>query len=107
MHWTARGVVLVGSLRRLTLVLRTPLQPVAHADALDDQHTVLDFHVALSLGRQPALARVDPARFQRATQGAGQSAGRGGHYVIERGGVRFECLRLSAVMLGDRVMDAE
>src|SRR5207237_2581871 len=56
---------------------------------------------------EPAVAGVDLARFQCATQGAGQSTGRGGHHVVQRGGVVRELPRGRAVVLADLVVGPE
>jgi len=83
----AAGVKAVRALGGLSLVLRAAGQLISNANAFDHQHLVLDFHVAFSLAHEPAVAGVDPARLQRATQGAGQSTGSGCHDIIERRGV--------------------
>ena len=77
----------VGTLGGFSLVLGAVGQPISNTNALDHQHLVLDLHVAFSITDEPAASGVDPARLQRATQGAGQSTRRGCHDVIERGGV--------------------
>lgn len=79
--------MVVGSFGGFALLLGTPDQPVAHANTLQHQHSVFKLHVPLSLTAQLAFRGVDPARLQRATEGAGESTGCGGHQIIERGGV--------------------
>ncbi len=95
------------ALCRVALFRRAAFQRVADANPLDDEHAILDLDVALGIRRQVALPRFDPARLQRATQGAGQSTGRGGDDVVERGRVRFERARRCAVMFRHLVVDAE
>ena len=38
-------------------------------DPPDDQHAVLSFNLTANLSRQPAVARIDLARFQRTSKG--------------------------------------
>jgi len=97
----------MGSLRGLSLVLRATRQRVADADPLDDEHLVLEVDLAFGLGRQPSPARVDPARLQRATQGAGESTGSGGDDIVERRGVIGILAGRRAVVLTDLVVGAE
>ena len=79
----ARGVERMGALGRLALVGGAARQLVPDPDALDDEHLVFDHDVAFSLRTQPALASVDPARFQRASQRAGESTGGGRYHIVE------------------------
>jgi len=53
------------------------------------QHTLVSFNLAADGGGEPAVARVNFARFQRASESAQHSAGRGGNDVIDRCRVRF------------------
>lgn len=50
---------------------------------------------------------VDAARLQRASKGAGQSAGRRGNDIVERRGVRWILAQIGAVVLGYLVVDAK
>jgi hypothetical protein len=77
------------------------------ADLLDHKDFVLDVDFALGLGGQPALARVDPARLQRAPEGAGESTRRGGDHVIEGRRVFRVLARRGAVVLAHRAVGAE
>ena len=92
---------------RLTLVLRTAAQCVVDADPLDDEHLVHEVDLALGLGGQPALARVDPARLQRAAQGPGQSTRSRRDDVVERRRVLGVLAGGGAVMLAHRAVRAE
>jgi hypothetical protein len=78
-------VVTVRALCRLALVWRTSRERVPDPDPLDHQHFVLDDDVAFRLARQAAISGFDPARLQRAPEGAGQSTSRRGDDVVERG----------------------
>jgi hypothetical protein len=91
----------------LALVVRHAAQRVVNFDALDDQDLVLDIDLAFGLGGQFAAARVDPARLQRATQGAGESTSRGGDYVVESGCVVGVLARRGAVELADLAVGSE
>jgi hypothetical protein len=91
----------------LSLVVGTAGQRVANANPLDDEDLVLDVDLALGLRRQPPLARVDPARLQRATQGAGESTGGCGDDVVEGRGVVGILTRRGAVVLADLVVRTE
>jgi hypothetical protein len=67
----------VGPSRRVALVVGQS-QVVGNMDAFHHQDSPLQFHLANRFRGQPALAGGDPARLQRATQGASQSTGCGG-----------------------------
>ncbi len=97
----------VGALGSLSLVFGAAGQLISNADAFDHQRLVLDLHVAFSLAHEPAFAGVDPARLQRATQGAGQSTSRGRHNVIERGGVVREEPGRGAVVVANLVVGSK
>jgi hypothetical protein len=97
----------VGAFRCFTLVLRAAAKRVADSDAFDHEHFVLEVDLAFSLGRESPLARVDPARLQRATEGADESTGGRGDYVIEGGGVVGVLAGRRAVMLAHLVVGAE
>ena len=84
---------------RLVPVLRTAEQAIANQDPLDDQYLVLDEDFTFGLRRQLAVARVDPARFQRAAQCPRESTGRGGDHVVEGRGVIRVLTRGGAVVL--------
>ena len=76
-------------------------QPVAHLDALEHEHLVLDDHFAGGLDLVVLALDLDSTRLQRAREGAGQSAGRGGDDVVERRRVGRELGGIGAVVLGD------
>ena len=97
----------MGAFSSLALVGRTAREPVVDVDALDDEHLVLDDHGAFGLGAQLPLARVDPARLQRATQGAGESTCGRGDDVVEGRGVVGILPRLGAVVFAHLVVGPE
>ena len=78
---------------------------VDHVDALDDQYVLLELD--LSARHTSETLDGDLARFQRASEGTGQSAGRSGHDVIERRGVRLDLRRINLVVLSHSAMNAE
>ena len=76
-------------------------------DALDDEHPILDLDLADRLDLVALRIDFDLTRFQRAGEGAGQSAAGRGHDVVERGCVRRVRFRIDPIMLGDLRVDAE
>ncbi len=89
------------------LVSRYPFELVRDVDAFDDEHTIFCFDVANRVRNQIAAACVDLARLQRASQGAGQSTGRGRHDPINRGGIRRKVVHRDAIVLSDIGVDAK
>ena len=77
--------MLVSPARGIALVLRASLELVANPNPLDDQYPAVYLDLALGFRRQVPLGCFDLARFQRAAQCSGQSAGGGGDDVVERG----------------------
>ena len=73
------------------LHLRTPFirygQPVANHDALDHEHPVSVEDLAGRIHLVPVPLDFDLTRFQRACEGARQSAAGRGYDVVERGGM--------------------
>jgi len=100
-------MMLVGAPGGVLLIRRTARQPVSDSNALDDEHAVLDLHIAFGLGGEVALASVDLARLQRATQRAGESTCRRGDHVIERCRMRLELAGFRPVMLRHLVVHAK
>jgi hypothetical protein len=84
----------------LRALVRGHLDAVVDADPLEDQHAVLVLDLAAGLDVVRVLLNFDLTRFQRAGKGAGQSAGGCGDYVVERGRLGREHLRVRAVVLG-------
>src|SRR6266516_1171539 len=64
-------------------------KPEGDVNSPNHQHTLFTFNLAADTGYEPAVARVNFARFQRAAEGSQHSAGRGGNDVVDGGGVRF------------------
>jgi hypothetical protein len=93
------------------LHLLTPVlghgESVAHRDAPDHEHLVLEHDLADRLDLVALGIDLDVTRFQRAGEGAGQSAAGGSYDVVERGRVRRVLLGAHAVVLGNLGMDAE
>ena len=80
-------------------------QTIADVDPLDHEDPILFFDFSPHSGRESSVACRYPARLQRASEGTGQSATRGGHDVIERRSEFF--FRLDSVMFGDGAVHAE
>jgi hypothetical protein len=74
---------------------------------LDDEHAVLVVDLAARLARQSPLVRVDLTRYQRASEGPGQSAGRGCDEEVKRRCALDVAPARDPVVVGDLVMDAE
>ena len=70
-------------------------------NALDDQHLSLFSNFTDRLRSQLPLTCRYIARLQRAAQGAGQSTGRGGYHVVQRGSMGLVDILIDAVVLGD------
>jgi hypothetical protein len=90
----------------LALLSQQP-QMIRHVDAPHHKHAALDFDFADRLRREPALACWYLTRLQRAPEGAGQSARRGGDEVVEGCGVGRVHLGIDTVVLGHLGMDTE
>jgi hypothetical protein len=82
-------------------------ESVAHVDAFDQQHPVLGLDLAYSLNFVPLRIDVDLTRFQRAGEGAGQSAPGCRHHVVECGRVWRVILGAHAIVLGDLGVNPE
>jgi hypothetical protein len=80
---------------------------VGDVNALDDQHLSLFSNFTDRFASQPPLSCRNIARLQRAAQGAGQSTGRGGYHIIQRGSVGLVDILINAVVLGDFGVDAK
>jgi hypothetical protein len=95
------------SLDLLLVDIGSDAESVAKVDAFDHQDAVLELDFAGGLALESAFASRDVTRLQRASEGAGQSAGGGGDDVVERG----RTFRLTScrhtVVLGDGGVDAE
>jgi len=88
-------------------MLRLGLQFQPGVNAADHQDVILGFDFPHRLGNQPRIRGIDLTRFQRASKGAGESAGGGGHDVIEGRGVGVEDLLRHLVVLRHRAVHAE
>ena len=83
------------------------LQDEDDVDASQYQHTALHFDLSMRHARQVAFARRDPARLQRATQGAEQSSTGCRNQVVDGRRVRIRNVALDAVVARDRAMRAK
>ena len=77
-------------------------------DAPDHKYPVLSFDFPRHLGREPAVTRINSARFQRAPEGSHHSTGRCGNNIVD-----FRCMGLGQhrginfEVLGDGSMNTE
>jgi hypothetical protein len=76
-------------------------------DPLDHEYAIVRLDLAGRITDQSSFAGLDLTRLQRASEGAGQSAGRCSDYVIEGRRVLSLAAAFNAVMVGDLVVDAE
>ena len=95
------------TLRRVDLFLRRIFQAEDDVDAPKYEHAVLDFDFTICHRGQVTFAGDDPARLQRATQGAEQSPAGRGNDVIDRGRMRIGNVTLDAVVTRDWTVCAE
>lgn len=82
-------------------LLQIHFELIGYVDAADDQHLLFDLDLTDRFRGQIAFACRDTARLQRASEGAGQSTGCGGDYIVERGGVSGEAVYIVLVPLSD------
>jgi hypothetical protein len=82
-------------------------EAIAHDDAPDHEHLVLELDLTDRLDLIALRIDFDLTRFQRAGEGAGQSPAGRGYDVVERGGVRRVLLGGDAVVRGDLGVHAE
>ena len=80
-HWAVLGVHRMDPLYDL-LRLRRCFQVISNMDAPYHEHFPLCFDLASDLSYQTSVARIDLARLQRATEGAGQSTTGGCHDIV-------------------------
>ncbi len=82
-------------------------QMVGDVDAANDEDPVIQLDLPDGLGGQPPLASRDLARFQRASQRPGRSAGRRRDEVVEGGRVGLVDLGVHPIVLGYLGVDPE
>jgi hypothetical protein len=73
----------------------------------DNKYVVLCLDLSSNIRRQSFVAGVDPARFQRATEGSDQSAAGGRHHVIQRCSMRLCNLWANVIVFGDSSVHTE
>ena len=82
-------------------------QLVVDVNAANDEHMVFGLYLAHCIRAEPAFSGRNPARFQRAAKGTGQSASSGGDEVVERRGMRLMAAGLHVIVFGDLGVHAE
>jgi len=87
----------VGSLDHLPLPLGS-LQTIIHMNSANDQNALVTDDLSLSIAHQAAIGGVNLTRFQRAPEGASQSTGRGGHHIVDGGGVARETVGWNSIV---------
>ena len=96
----------VGAFRGGALFRPQP-QSIGDMDAADNQNVVVLLDFTDRCRRQESLSGCYLARFQRAAQGAGQSARGRGDEIVESGVARRMIFRIDAIVGGDRGVDAK
>ena len=94
-------------LRCFAFVLWAVPQRVCDPDLLDDEDLLLQVDLAFGLRGQTSLARVNPARLQRAAESARESTGGRSNDIVKRGGVLRVLAGRRAVVLAHGPMRAE
>jgi hypothetical protein len=104
---TVVGVEAVDALDGVTVDIRVDRELVSDVDPLDDERLALDLDLTGGVAPETTASGRDPARLQRAPEGAGEStAGRGDH-VVDGRGVGVVGVRGHAVVLGDGAVHPE
>ncbi len=82
------------------LLRRVKAKLVNDVDPANDEYPLIDLDFAAGLSDEPTFAGRNCARFQRATEGASQSTGRGGNHIVQR--CRMRCMfgRVGMIELG-------
>lgn len=97
----------MGAGGRLDLLRRHAFEREEDVDAAENEHAFFHLYFAVRDRCQVAAARRNPARLQRASKGAEQSAARSRDDVIQRRRMRIGNLALDAVVPRDRAVRAE
>jgi hypothetical protein len=71
---------------------------IVNANASEYEHPLVAFDVTLRIRAEPSRARLNPARLQRAPEGADQSTRRCGDDIVERRGVRVWHIAADAIV---------
>ena len=80
----------------------------ADMDPADHEYTLFRLHLSGDICRQPAITRIDLARFQRAAESSQHSAGRRRDDIIDGRRVRLrQGRRINVIVLRDGAVNAE
>jgi hypothetical protein len=93
-------VKLVHSFGQLASVFRCP-KSVFDADSLDHQNLVVHLDITLYFRAQITLCQFDATRFQRASEGTGESPSSCGDNIVQSGSVFWEPFGVHPIVLGD------
>ncbi len=80
---------------------------INNMNASDHQYAIFCLDLASDFGRQLFIAGVDLARFQRASEGAGESTTGRSNDKVQRGRVWLGNLRADSVVFGNRTVHAK
>jgi hypothetical protein len=80
---------------------------IGYVDSFNYQNIAVFLNFTACFRGEKSLTGRYLARFQRAAEGAGQSAGGRGDHIIKGGGLRFVDIRIHPVVLGNLGMHAE
>jgi len=100
------GVNAMNALNRF-LRFRRRREVINNMNAPDHQYSIFQLDLASDFGRQMFVARVYLARLQRASEGTNESTTGSRYHVVKRGRVWLNNLRVDAVVLCYRTMDAK
>ena len=70
-----------------------------HGNPLDDEHTFLCFDFTTHIRNEVIGFYLDPARCQRASKCAGQSATGGSNHIVDRRRMRFDLACVYTIVL--------
>ncbi len=80
---------------------------IEHVYPFYDQHIVFQLDLTSNIRGQSVVAGTNLTRFQRASEGAGQSTAGSSNDIVQGGRMWFADLRTHAIVLGDRPMNTE
>ena len=82
-------------------------QPEVHGNPLDDEYTLLFFDFTTHFRNEVIGFHLDPARYQRASKCAGQSAAGSRNHIVDRRRMRFDLAWVYTIVLRNGPMRAK